>query len=174
MKKELSISLAHLPEEGKAYRGELDPSVLETGEKDLVKPDSPLFYDIFIQRFDDELLVRGYLETSLELTCVRSGNTFFQTFIIEDFSASVEIDSGTIMLTDTMREEIFIGLPMNPECDKNAENSCCKLNSEYLTVDKDGESGVKQNPVTEKEQAWSNNWDALDSVNSLELPSDNH
>jgi len=70
MNEELVIELAHLPEEGKAYQGELDQKIFDLPKKD-AKPIGGLEYELFVQRFDDELIIRGYLAATLRNTCVR-------------------------------------------------------------------------------------------------------
>lgn len=170
----IKITLAYLPEEGQSFRGELDKSALATTEADLVQPHTAFHYDIHVQRFDDELLVRGYLETTMQMTCVRSDHHFLQTFAVEEFAASVEIDAGTIDLTDALREELFIQLPTNPTCDDGDENIPCKIDSEYLAVDKPTETSVNEPPAADGEKKWSSNWDALNSMNDFSDKKENN
>jgi uncharacterized metal-binding protein YceD (DUF177 family) len=158
----LQITLAYLPEEGLALSGELDKSVLATNENDLGQVNSPLYYEIHVQRFETELLVRGFLEASFDLTCVRTGQNFSRTITIEDFSTCIEIDSGLIDLTETMREEVLIELPVNPICEDVEKKSSSEINSPYFTVDKPTTSGVNETPAANVANRWSTNWDALD------------
>lgn len=171
MKTELIIELVHLPEEGIELEGELAPSVLATLPNDPAQADSPLYYSLRVQRFDNELLVQGYLEASLKMTCVRSNQEFLQTVEIENFSASVEIQSGRVDITEILREEIFIKVPNDPICDDEKEKTPCNINSDYLTVDKALENSVKQSPATDEKphsgNKWGSSWEALDSLTDL-------
>ncbi len=163
----LTIILANLPEEGKSYQGELDASVLDTTEIDLVKPHSPLFYDVHVQRFDDELLVQGLLETTLSMQCVYTSRTFTQTLTIQEFASSVEIQSGAVDLTEIFREEIFIEAPVSPNCENADEKHEYELNSKYLAVDKPTDPGVNEPPIAAEGNQWTNNWNALDSIKNF-------
>lgn len=171
MQTQLKIELANLPEEGIYLQGELAASVLKTEEQDLAQADSPLYYDIHAQRFDNELLVRGFLETTLKMTCVRSNKKFLETFTIEEFAASVEIDSGQIDITDVLREELFIEVPSDPICEEAYEKSAEDLISRYLAVDKPHDDGVNEPPAAEEspknDKEWSNNWDALNKLDNF-------
>ena len=162
MADELTIVLANLPEEGKTFEGELGKKSLETSGHDVAQPHSPFYYDLHVQRFDNELLVRGYLEATMRLCCARCSKDFLQTTVIEEFTNSVEITSGSIDLTVVMREELIFELPMTPNCEEGDEKMTCEVNSRYLTVDKPADSTVNEPPATEGEKKWSNNWDALD------------
>lgn len=160
----LTIILANLPREGKSFHGELDASVLSTSENDLVKPHSTLFYDVHVQRFDNELLVRGLLETTLSMECINSHHTFTQTITIENLAESVEIDSGAINLAEMFREEVFIEAPVSPNCANADEKHDCEVNSRYLAVDKTTDPSVNEPPVANEVNQWTNNWNALDSL----------
>ncbi len=159
MKKHLQIDLHSLPEEGKTFSGELDSSLFsEIGPN--IKPREPLYYDLFIQKFDHELLIRGNLSTSFELICDRCLNPFKQTISAEDISLCHEITENQPDLAGLLREEIIILLPDYPHCDQGDEKRECKLDSKYLAVDKPPIDGVKTPPRDEAP----NPWDALDGL----------
>ncbi|MDB9741783.1 DUF177 domain-containing protein [Akkermansiaceae bacterium] len=174
MKEELKITLAYLPEEGEHFSGELSPTTLETSETDLASPDGPLFYDLFVQRFEDELLVRGFLETSMKMECSKTGKEFTQIITVEEFATSIEIDSGIMNLTNALREEILIEVPTYPICEEVDENFEHKLNYEYLTVDKTPKHDVNDSSASESERKWSNNWDALDNAKNFPSKEENN
>ena len=163
----LTISLAHLPEEGQSLAGKLDKEALTTSPEDLAQPYSELHYDIHVQRFDSELLVQGFLETTLEMTCVQTCQKFKQTFTVEHFASSMEITAGLVDLTDTLREELFIALPINPNCAEADEKMDCTANSHHLTVDKPTNTGVNESPAAATRDNWTNNWDALDGFDNF-------
>ena len=64
MKKQLIIDAATLPEEGKLFSGELDGSIFDLANED-AKGAGPLEYDIHLQKFDSELLIRGSLSVPI-------------------------------------------------------------------------------------------------------------
>ena len=162
MKKHLNIDLNTLPEEGKTFSGELDPSLFnQGGRKDKDEPiaTSPLFYDLYVQRFDQELLVRGALSVTIEFSCVRCPVRYLRTIDIQDCTLSHEITNSQVDLADELREEIVILYPDYPRCDEGDEPCECNLDSRYLAVDKPIDDDVKTPPRDERP----NPWDALDA-----------
>ena len=116
MKKHLSIDVSSLPEEGKSFSGELDPSIF-TFPDDTTKATGPLLYDLYIQHFESELLIRGSASAPIEFTCVRTLTPFIKTLTANDLCISFEISGGTVDLADALREEIVFLFPDYPKCD---------------------------------------------------------
>lgn len=162
MEEKLEIDLAQLPEEGKAYTGELDAKVFGLSEKD-AKPMGGLEYDLYVQRFDDELLLRGYLGSPFEFKCVRTNKLFVQTISVDEAAVSVEVVSGTIDVTEALREEVLINFPSYPRCDEGDEPMECELDERYLALDKPAEDSVSDAPSDEQGDQWS----ALDGFNQF-------
>lgn len=159
MKKHLNIDLITLPEEGKTFSGELDSSIFNTRDEP-IKATSPLIYDLYIQKFDNELLVRGNISATIEFICDRCLATFNQSIEALDISFCNEITTSQIDLADALREEIVILFPDYPHCDQGDEPNECNLDSRYLAVDKPPVADVKTPP---REEA-PNPWDALDGI----------
>ncbi|MGJ8657433.1 MAG: YceD family protein [Akkermansiaceae bacterium] len=162
MQEKLEIDLGLLPEEGKAFSGELDPKVFGLSEKD-VKEMGGLEYDLYVQRFDDELLLRGYLGAPFEFTCVRTNKKFVQTISLEEVAVSIEVVSGVIDATEALREEVLINFPSYPRCDEGDEPMECELDERYLALDKPPEDSVSDAPSDEQVDQWS----ALDGFNQF-------
>lgn len=160
MKTQLTIDLATLPEEGKSFSGDLDPSILEPIDKE-TKAEGPLFYDLYIQQFDNELLIRGSISAPIEFTCVRTLQPFIKTLHNNDLCLAIEIIGSPIDLVKPLREEIVFLFPDYPRCDEADEPMECILDSRHLAVDKPLEDDVKTPPATEEP----NPWDALDAFN---------
>ena len=116
MKTQLLIDISTLPEEGKSFSGELDPSIF-TFSGDDTQCIGPLLYDLYIQHFESELLLRGSLSAPIEFTCVRDLERFVKTLENNDLCASIEATGGEVDLTDTLREEIIILFPDYPHCE---------------------------------------------------------
>lgn len=159
MKKHLQIDLHSLPEEGKTFSGELDNSLF-SGIGNNIKPTEPLYYDLFIQKFDDELLIRGSVSASFEFICDRCLNPFTQTISAENISLCQEISDNQPDLGELLREEIVVLFPDYPHCEEGDERRECNLDSTYLAVDKPPHDGVKTHPRDEAP----NPWDALDAL----------
>ncbi|MGJ8676260.1 MAG: YceD family protein [Akkermansiaceae bacterium] len=159
MKTALSIDINKLPEEGKTYSGELDAAIF--GNLGLgTRAAGPLLYDLFIQKFDNEVLAMGQISAPIEFTCVRSLDPFIQTIDVEDCSICLESEEGNIDLADALREEIILLFPNYPRCDDADEPMECNLDSRYLAVDKLPEDDVKTPPRDEAPNPWA----ALDAI----------
>ena len=162
MEDKLEIDLGLLPEEGMAYSGELDPKIFGLPGGD-AKPMSGLEYDLYVQRFDDELLLRGYLGAVFEFMCVRTNKLFKQTISLEEAAVSLEVASGVVDATEALREEVLISFPNYPRCDEGDEPMECELDERYLALDKPPEDGVSDAPADEQGDQWS----ALDGFNQF-------
>lgn len=159
MKKHLTIDLNTLPEEGKTFSGELDPSTFGDLGKD-TQAAGPLLYDLFVQKFDNEVLAMGSTSAPIEFTCVRSLNAFIKTISIDNCHICIEAKGGDIDLADALREEIAILFPTYPRCDEGDEEMECNLDSQYLAVDKVPSDDVKTAPRDEAPDPWA----ALDAI----------
>lgn len=168
MKKHLYIDLATLPEEGKTFSGELDPSIFTLPGKD-TRAAGPLFYDLYVQHFDTELLVRGSASAPIEFTCVRTLQQFIKTLEANELCLSIEIGATQIDLADALREEIILLFPDYPRCDEADEPMECILDSRYLAVDKPPVDDVKTPPASEEP----NPWDALDAFKDAQSDESN-
>lgn len=163
MKKHLHIDLNTLPEEGKTFSGELDGSLFNLKTRAAgaePRAAGPLCYDLYVQKFDQELLVRGSLSVPIEFTCVRCLSQYVKTIEVEECGLSREVTDSRIDLADELREEIVVLFPDYPRCDLGDEEKECILDSRYLAVDKPAPDGVKTRPRDEAP----NPWDALDAI----------
>ena len=163
MSKRLKIELANLPEEGNAYRGELPVEIYDLPEGD-AKPVGPLVYDLWVQRFGEELLLTGSLSSPFEFTCVVTLKQFVKTIHLENTAISIEIgNQGEMDITDDVREEILINFPIDPRCDEGDVPEPCEIDSRYLSVDKSGADGLPTPPRAGSDDLWS----ALDTLKDL-------
>ncbi len=162
MSEELIIELAYLPEEGKAYSGELDHKVFGLPDND-AKPLGGLEYDLYVQRFDDELILRGYLAAPFNFKCVRTNKFFKKTIILEEVGIGIEIVGGSVNATEHLREELLINFPAYPRCDEGDDPEECELDERYLALDKPVEDSVTDAPPSKSDDRWS----ALDGFNQF-------
>jgi len=150
----LLIELGSLPEEGKAFSGELPKEIFDLPEDD-AQAKGPLIYDIWAQRFGPELLLTGTLSAPFEFTCVVTLNPFIQTISVEA-AVSIEIErEGEIDVSDALREEVLINFPIDPRCDEADVPQKCEIDSKYLSVDKPPEDGLPTPPRAESDDRWS-------------------
>ncbi|MGJ8671602.1 YceD family protein [Rubritalea sp.] len=162
MNESLVIELATLPEEGKNFQGELDSALYSLPKHD-AQPAGPLYYDLTVQRFEDELLVRGFISSPFKFTCVRDNQEFVRTISIEEFGQSFEIEESSVNLTEALREEVLMAFPSYPTCTEADEPHECKIDDRYLAVDKDPEDGVDEAPQSKSD----NRWGALDQLDEF-------
>jgi len=159
MNPRLVIDLGLLPEDGKQFSGELQPEIFNMAEGD-VRPVGPLAYELFVQRFEGELLLSGSLSAPFEFTCVRTLHPFVQTIVLEHVPIVVEVgEMGQIDVTDALREEVLLEFPVNPLCDDGDEPMHCRIDPRYLAVDKPPGEGVESPPTP----AGDDRWAALDA-----------
>jgi uncharacterized protein len=155
MEKSLIIDLATLPEEGKAYSGELDGAVFELQKGDAVSV-GPMEYDLWIQRFESELLVTGSVSAPFEFTCVVTLKPFVKTICLPKAAVSVEIgNSGQIDIGGALREDVLIEFPADPRCGEGDVPEPCEIESRYLAVDKPGADDLSIPPRSEGDDRWS-------------------
>ncbi|QTN33304.1 hypothetical protein HZ994_13600 [Akkermansiaceae bacterium] len=155
MEKSLIIDLATLPEEGKAFSGELDGSLFDLPKGDALSV-GPLAYDLWVQRFESELLATGSVSAPFEFTCVVTLKPFVKTIRLPNAAVSVEIGhSGRTDLAEALREEILIEFPTDPRCDEGDVPEPCEIDSRYLAVDKPGGDGLSIAPRSEGDDRWS-------------------
>ena len=159
MKSSLVIELVNLPEEGKSFEGEIDSAIYDLPKHD-AQPESPLYYSLHVQRFEEELLVRGFISSTFKFTCSRDNQEFIKTISLEEYGQSFEIEESNVDLTEALREEGLMHFPSDPKCDEADEPHEYKIEERYLSVDKDPHSGVDDAPQSTSE----NQWGALDDV----------
>lgn len=163
MKGQLMIDLATLPEEGKAFSGELPKEIFDLPEGD-AQAVGPLEYDLWAQRFSSELLLTGTLSAAFEFTCVRTLHPFIKTIYLENVAVSLEIErEGEIDATEALREEVLIHFPIDPRCEEGDVPQRCEIDSQYLSVDKPAEDELPNPPRAESDDRWS----ALDILKDL-------
>jgi len=160
----LFIDLATLPEEGISLNGDLPAEIFDFPPHDDSKPISPLHYDLHVQRFGSELLLRGDVSARFEFTCVVTLQRFVQTIRLEDLATSLELESeAPIDVADALREEIVLELPADPRCDQADEPMECKIDSPYLILDNSANSVIESPPPPSAD----NRWSALDALPDL-------
>jgi len=117
METELKVYVARMTRDGEELSGALDDSIYDLHDEYL-RPFGGLRYELGVQLFGTELLVRGRLEQDFEAACSRCGQDFDFTVKVSDFAASFATDEKTefVELTQELRESILLALPTYPVC----------------------------------------------------------
>lgn len=148
------VDLNNLPEEGKLFEGELPADLFDLQDEN-TKAISPLFYQLYAQRFDNELLLTGRLEATFELNCMRTLHPFAKTITLPRAAVSFEIaEESRIDPAPALREEILIELPTNPRCEDGDEEMDCQIDEKYLALDKEGDSAIEPAPAAREDDPW--------------------
>ena len=158
MQDRLIISLEEFPEEGLRLSGELDGSVFDI-DTDAIRSIGPLVYDLEVQLYDTELMLRGTLSAEFSLRCDRCLRCFDYDVVVEDFTLSEEVKGKTAFdATEFVREDIVLALPAYPKCE--LADTECEINDNFgdFRLDKDPQSGVDSAAPSSESV-----WDALDS-----------
>ena len=158
MQTNLIISLEEFPEEGRYLSGELDAALFGIDSAAL-RSTGPLRYELEVQLFETELMVRGRLSAPFELCCDRCLNMFPYEVELDDFALSYDVKGKLALdITDDIREEVILELPSYPKCEISGLE--CEINDTFgdFRLDKDPQPGV--NSATPSGESV---WDALDS-----------
>lgn len=81
--KRLLVELENLPEAGKKYSGELDSEIFGIDDEEVTSI-GPLAFDLQVQRFENELFVRGKISAPFKFRCVRCLGHFDYVVEVED------------------------------------------------------------------------------------------
>ena len=121
----------------------------------------PLAFDLHVQRFENELFVRGNISAPFKFRCVRCLGYFDYVVEVCDFATSFQIDSQNVVdVSDSLREEIVLDFPAYPKCADGGMENDCMAKTPYFGVDKEGGTGVNSSAPIRN----SGVWDALNEL----------
>ncbi|MDP3981014.1 MAG: DUF177 domain-containing protein [Chlamydiota bacterium] len=87
--------------------------------------DEHIFVRVKAYCFNDRLYVIGSINTNVSLECGRCLEKFSQLIGSEDFSCDYEILTDDVIdLTDRIREDIIVALPIQPLCQSDCRGLC--------------------------------------------------
>jgi len=120
----MKILVARIPEEGSDSQGSEPATLLDLdGESNFVRVKSDVSYDFYVQRAQEELIVRGALFVDMDLRCARCAEFFSTTVSDSDFlrtyPVSKEVDS--VDISEDMREAVLLHVPDFPLCKDNLQ-----------------------------------------------------
>lgn len=153
----LLINLRHLEKKNLLLTGELAIETLDLeGVDELIHIQTPLRYELEIEKFESNILAQGSLELSLTCECVRCLAPFPFLLELGDWAChlplegeeKVAVNGDCVDLTPHIREDILLEFPRHPLC----KSDCRGLSSSlYGTLKSggDGESKVASSAWTE-------------------------
>ncbi len=153
------IPLEEFPEEGLRLEGEVSGAIFGIDEADL-RSTGPLHYDVEVQLYDTELVLRGSVSAPFRMRCVRCLEEFDYVLELDGLTLSADVkDKLSVDLTEELREELVLELPPYPKCELIGEE--CKINDSFgdFRLDKDPQPGVDSATPSGESV-----WDALDSL----------
>ena len=116
--------------DGKAYEGDIPEKELELDLHDeLLQPAGPLQYRLWIEKHEENLLLRGELAQMFHCECARCLKSFeykatlpdWHGFVALEGEESLPINNDTVDLTAVLREDILLVLPQHPVCGQDCQ-----------------------------------------------------
>ena len=142
----MKIDVREIPEEGLYLRGETAQDIFELGD-DLIKPSGPLRYDLHASLVSGSVLVRGTLTTEFQAACVRCLEPVSLQIRLENCVFHLPISSqGTIDLTESVREDILLALPVYPHCEDGTPSKRCPLHGHFEEPEDSGKESREAPP----------------------------
>ena len=131
----LIVDIDRLERQGETFAGDLAPEVLQLDRNSLELFPSwgQLRYDLFVQRIDSELLVRGTVRMHFECLCSRCAGRFEWQALDEHLAVAVPLEDHTdcfVDLTADLREAIILLLPSHPLCHSSCRGLCARCGSD--------------------------------------------
>jgi uncharacterized metal-binding protein YceD (DUF177 family) len=151
----LTANLRHLENHSVILRGDLSADELDLDTRDeMILVNSPVRYDIEIEKLDGCLLIQGELEAVLECECVRCLKKFERVLELNSWTLhlplageeKVSVDNDCVDLTPFVREDILLEFPQHPLC----KPDCAGLKKTRI-----GEAGKSGGKKELKPSAWS-------------------
>lgn len=150
------ISLAQLERQKKIHlTGDLPPSFLEMTDNEIMQFKAPINYDIEISATVGGVVVRGSADTEVECRCGRCLNAFVQEIEAEVCHFYEKSDDQELDISDQVREDVVLELPMNPLCDDECRGLCLKCGIDLNKKECECDRSSAGSPV----------WDELDKLN---------
>lgn len=150
--------------EGALVRGATAGDVFELTPSD-AQPLGPIEFNLMAYVFDEILRVEGTLSSQFELECTRCLEKFSFDLVIDNYNTEIEIENrGIVDLTDRIREDILLSLPVYPHCDAFSDERVCPVGNRFTAVPEkivdDEDSSSEGKPSSSREN---DVWSALDT-----------
>ncbi|MDK3157123.1 hypothetical protein QPK87_11110 [Kamptonema cortianum] len=119
----MKIYITDIPDEGKAFEGELPGDILKVADSGLASA-SPIHYRLFLLKGKESITATGELETTVQALCGRCSDYFPIPLKVSHFAVDIEPVGDEIHLENEIREEILLKLPIVPKCSLTSKGLC--------------------------------------------------
>lgn len=120
----MKINVKKIPPDGLNIESE-EPKGLLDVKISFVTFKEPVHVSFFISLTGKTLLINGKLRTKADLVCSRCLKEFEQNLRNDDFTLDVDVSGqDEVDITDNIREEIVVLLPIKPLCKKDCKGLC--------------------------------------------------
>ena len=152
----ITFSVSRLEKETIGLAGTEPGEFLELGENELFHAAAPVEYDLEVERAAGGALVRGRCGTVISGLCGRCLAPVEQPIEADKIALFVEIPAGVEVcdISEDIREELLLELPMNLLCDPDCKGLCPKCGADL----NQGDCGCRRSP------GGSDVWGALDGI----------
>lgn len=132
----MKIYFKDIPEGGLTLEGKV-PAADYGLPLDQYKDWKTIEYRLFVQILGQECLVTGSLKTELKVPCARCLEPLPLEIHIKEFQQSYPIGGASecIDLTQEIREDILLDLPLAPKCQLDAKSRCPITRKSYAEQD---------------------------------------
>ena len=133
------VKISDIPEHGLQVEGEILPEEMDLHELSF-SVDASFGYRLFLQIVNGIFIAKGSYNGVVNFICDRCLENFSHNPASDDYMYAVETSAlidETIDLTDGVREDIFLGLPIKVLCSEDCKGICpgcgANLNKEKCT-----------------------------------------
>ncbi len=120
----MKVSVAKIPESGIVLEEEEPPQIMADSSEG-VGYWNPVHVKVSASLVGRTLIVRGKLSTSASLKCNRCLKEFDYRVEVRDYTFTKEVKGDeTVDLTESIREDIILSLPMKKLCSPECKGLC--------------------------------------------------
>jgi len=122
------IEAIHLRARARTYEGEESPALLELAPEGVIQAAGPVRYQFKAQLITGEIIVQGTLAVECACVCVRCMEPFERRVRVPEFFRAIPSsgENQLIDLTDDIREDMLLALPVNPVCSDMCKGLCVR------------------------------------------------
>ena len=120
----MKVEISKLPPEGARLRSSELPGIIDIDGGQAVFA-TPIEVDVFAQLAGDTLIVKGTISATSRLQCSRCLEFYENPIHRPSYVFSATVNKGDIIdLTESIREDIIIALPIKPLCAEDCKGLC--------------------------------------------------